>query len=103
VAVPLPRVVQANPQGRDINSWLSGLKAAGYAPSYVYALHARLAQILSDAVHDVVLARSPASRRTSPKAGVQRPYLATTEQVCALYEALGSDTEPGFCSPRSQV
>ena len=30
----------------DIKSWLSGLKAAGYAPSYGYALHARLAQIL---------------------------------------------------------
>ena len=39
------------------------LKVDGYAQSYVYALHVRLAQVLSDAVHDGLLARSPASRR----------------------------------------
>jgi hypothetical protein len=42
---------------------------------------AELAQIMSDAVHDGILPRSPCSRRTSPGQGRQRPYVATTEQV----------------------
>ncbi len=72
----------------DIKSWLAGLRGEGLADSYVYALHARLAQVLSDAVHDGVLTRSPASRRTSPKAGAQRPYVASTAHVWALHDSL---------------
>ncbi len=40
------------------------LKAAGLDDSYVYALHSRLSQVMSDAVHDGLLARNPCSRRT---------------------------------------
>jgi integrase len=64
------------------------LKTEGYAPSYMFALHSRLAQIYSDAIQDGIVARSPLSRRTSPGMGKQRPYVATTEQVWALHEAL---------------
>ena len=39
-------------------------------------------------MHDGLLARSPCSRRTSPGAGKQRPYVATTEQVWALYDVM---------------
>lgn len=56
------------------------------ATSYVYACHARLAQIVSDAVHDGIIPRSPCSRRTSPGQGKQLPYVATTEQLWALYD-----------------
>lgn len=70
-----------------VRSWCAQLSAEGLAPSYVYALHARLAQIYSDAIHDGLVARSPCSRRTSPSAGKQRPYVATTEQIWALYDA----------------
>jgi integrase len=42
--------------------------------------------VLSDAVHDGVLARNPYSRRTSPGAGKQRAYVATTEQIWQLYD-----------------
>jgi len=59
----------------------SRLSAMGVEASYVYALHARLAQVMSDAVHDGLLAKSPCSRRTSPGQGKQRPYVATTAQV----------------------
>ena len=69
-------------------SWTSRLRGEGLAASYVYALHRRLAQIMGDAVHDGLIPRSPCSRRTSPGAGRQRPYVATTEQVWALYDAL---------------
>jgi len=79
----------------DVKSWLVSLQAE-HAPSYVYALHARLAQILSDAVHDGVLARSPASRRTSPRTGSQRPYVATTNQIWALHEAMGERYRAGL-------
>jgi integrase len=70
----------------QVRSWTAKLRAAGYAPSTVYAVHARLAQVMSDAVHDGLLMRSPCSRRTSPGAGRQRPYVATTEQVWALHD-----------------
>lgn len=79
----------------DIKSWTVSL-AAEHAPSYVYALHARLAQVLADAVHDGVLARSPASRRTSPRTGSQRPYVASTEQVWALHDAMGERFRAGL-------
>src|SRR4051812_39724780 len=71
-----------------VRSWTVELKAAGLADSYVYALHSRLSQVMSDAVHDGLLARNPCSRRTSPGAGGQRPYVATTEQVWALHDAV---------------
>jgi hypothetical protein len=58
------------------------------ATSYVYACHARLAQIMSDAVHDGIIPRSPCSRRTSPGQGKQRPYVATTDQLWVLYDVM---------------
>ena len=43
---------------------------------------------MGDAVHDGIIARSPCSRRTSPGAGRQRAYVATTEQVWALHDTM---------------
>jgi integrase len=40
------------------------------------------------AVHDGLVARSPLSRRTSPGMGKQRPYVASTEQIWALHDAM---------------
>jgi integrase len=71
-----------------VRSWTARLLAEDLAPSYVYALHSRLAQVFSDAVHDGIVPRSPCSRRTSPGAGQQRAYVATTEQVWALHDAM---------------
>lgn len=70
-----------------VKSWTAKLKADGAADSYVYALHSRLSQVMGDAVHDGILARNPCLRRTSPGAGKQRAYVATTEQVWALHDA----------------
>lgn len=78
-AVPLSAI-----RPSDVRAWCAKLKAEGRADSYVYALHARLSQLFSDAVHDELVARSPCSRRTSPGMGKQRPYVATTVQVWAL-------------------
>ncbi|MBF6298030.1 site-specific integrase [Nocardia amamiensis] len=71
-----------------VKAWIAKLKAEGRADSYVYSLHSRLAQILGDAVEDGLLARNPCSRRTSPTAGRQKVYVATTEQIWALHDAL---------------
>jgi integrase len=71
----------------DVKAWTAGLQGK-YSTSYVYALHSRLSQVLADAVHDGILTRNPCSRRTSPPAAPQRPYVATTAQVWALYDAL---------------
>jgi integrase len=77
-----------------VKAWTAKLKAGGAADSYVYALHARLSQIMTDAVHDGVIARNPCSRRTSPGAGKQRPYVATMEQLWALYDAVPVHLRP---------
>jgi integrase len=62
----------------------------------VYALHSRLAQLYSDAVHDGLVAKSPCSRRTSPGADKQRPYVASTAQVWALYDAVPAGIRPAI-------
>lgn len=72
----------------SVKAWVAKLQSAGMEASYVYALHSRLSQILADAVHDGVLGRNPCSRRTSPRAGKQKPYVATTQQVWALHDAI---------------
>ncbi|MFC5753384.1 tyrosine-type recombinase/integrase [Actinomadura rugatobispora] len=79
----------------QVKAWCARLKEDGAAPSYVYALHARLAQIMSDAVHDGVLVKSPCSRRTSPGAGKPRPFVATTDQIWALFDATGERYRAG--------
>jgi integrase len=60
----------------------------------VYATYARLAQVMGDAVHDGLIPRSPCSRRTSPGQGSQRPYVATTEQLWALHDAMPEHLRP---------
>jgi integrase len=80
----------------DVRSWTAGLKADGLADSYVYALHNRLSQLMSDAVHDGILARDPCSRRTSPGAGKPRPHVATTEQVWAIHDAVAEHLRPAI-------
>ncbi|NMD58962.1 UNVERIFIED_ORG: site-specific recombinase XerD [Nocardia globerula] len=71
-----------------VKAWTSKLKTDGFADSYVYALHSRLAQILGDAVHDGLLGRNPCSRRTSPPMGRAKVYVITTEQLWALHDAM---------------
>jgi integrase len=71
-----------------VRTWTSQLTAEGLSPSYVYALHSRLGQLFSDAMHDGLVAKSPCSRRTSPGAGKQLAYVATTEQVWTLHDVM---------------
>lgn len=71
-----------------VKTWMARLQADGAAPAYVHVLHTRLSQIFSDSVHDGLLGRNPCSRRTSPPAGKQKPYFASTEQIWALYDAM---------------
>lgn len=78
----------------EVKAWTVRLSESGLADSTVYALHARLAQLYADAVHDGLVAKSPVSRRTSPKVGKQRPYVATTDQVWALHDAMPEGLRP---------
>jgi integrase len=71
-----------------VRTWTAQLAAEGLSPSYVHLLHGRLSQIFADAVHDGLVAKSPCSRRTSPPAGRQRAYVAMTEQIWALHDAM---------------
>ncbi|HUO39004.1 MAG TPA: site-specific integrase, partial [Mycobacterium sp.] len=72
----------------QIKSWTARLKADGHQPSYIYSLHRRLTQILADAQYDGLLGRNPCSRKTAPERGKQKPYVATTEQIWAIYDAM---------------
>ncbi|KQQ89448.1 integrase [Arthrobacter sp. Leaf137] len=78
----------------EVKAWTAKLSDEGLADSTVYALHSRMGQLFSDAVHDGLLPKSPLSRRTAPKAGKQRPYVATTEQVWALHDAMPPGQQP---------
>ncbi|MDV2979023.1 UNVERIFIED_CONTAM: tyrosine-type recombinase/integrase [Actinomycetes bacterium ARC8] len=71
-----------------IKNWLAALKKEGLADSTIHALYRRLAHLLSDAVEDGVLLRTPISRKIAPPTGKQRPYVATEAQVWALYDAM---------------
>jgi integrase len=79
-----------------VRTWTAQLAAEGLSESYIYALHARLSQLYTDAVHDGIVARSPVSRRTSPGAGKPRPFVATTEQVWALHDAMPEHLRPAI-------
>jgi len=79
-----------------IKTWTAKLKARGHEPSYIYALHSRLSQILSDAVLDGILARNPCSKRTAPPMGKQKVYCATTEQVWALHDLMPEHLRPAI-------
>lgn len=90
-AVPLSAV-----RPSDVRAWTAALKAEGRADSYIYALYSRLSQLFTDAVHDGIVARNPCSRRTSPGMGKQRPYVATTKQIWALYDAVPAGVRPAI-------
>lgn len=79
------RVADVKPS--DVKRWTTKL-ADQYAPSTVYATYRRFAQVMGDAVEDGIIPRSPCSRKTSPGQAKQRPYVATTEQVWALHDAM---------------
>src|SRR5690606_2814044 len=53
-------------------------------------------QILVDAVADGLLARNPCSRRTAPPAGKQRAFIATTDQLWALHDAMPAELQPAI-------
>jgi integrase len=72
----------------QVKAWVAKMQDHGYSPSYVQHLHKRLSQILADAIHDNVLATNPCSRRTPPPTPPRKCYVATTEQVWALYDAV---------------
>jgi len=80
----------------QVKAWTAQLKAEEYADSTVYATYRRLAQIMGDAVQDGIIPRSPCSRKTSPGGGSQRPYVATTEQVWALYDVMPEHMRPAL-------
>jgi integrase len=80
----------------QVKAWCARLKAEPLEDSYVYALHARLAQLYNDAIEDGLVARSPCSRKTSPPMGKQRPYILPTEQLWALYDAVPDNVKPAI-------
>lgn len=80
---PLPL---ASVRPNMVKTWLARLRREDLKPSYTFALHNRLSQLMTDAVHDGLISSNPCSRRTSPGGGKPRPYVATTEQVWELYD-----------------
>lgn len=71
-----------------VKTWTGSLKASGLADATVYTYYSIFAQMLIAAVEDGYIPKSPLTRRTTPPKGKQRPYVASTEQVWALYDAM---------------
>jgi integrase len=81
----------------EAKAWTAKLKSeGGAADSSVYALHARLSQIMADAVHDGVVARTRALGAHPPGAGKQRASVATTAQVWALHDVVPEHLRPAI-------
>lgn len=78
----------------EAKAWTARPSDEGLADSTVYPLHSRMGQLYNDAVHDRLLPKSPLSRHTAPKAGTQRPYVATTKQVRELRDAMPAGLRP---------
>ncbi|MGD3151948.1 tyrosine-type recombinase/integrase [Tsukamurella tyrosinosolvens] len=72
----------------SVKTWVAALQREGMAASTVHAYHSRLRRILDDAVHDGYLPRNPCSKRTAPPMGKSKVYVATTEQVWAVADAV---------------
>lgn len=79
----------------EVKKW-TGKLSETLAPSTVYAVYRRFAQIMGDAVLDGIIPRSPCSRNTSPGQGKQRPYVATTAQMWALHDAMPDHLQPAI-------
>ncbi|MFF1413376.1 tyrosine recombinase XerC [Streptomyces sp. NPDC058289] len=79
-----------------VKQWLARLREQGRAQSYLFALHGRLSQVMTDAAIDGLVATNPCSRRTSPGAGKARAYVATEAQLWALYEEAGEAYRPAL-------
>ena len=71
-----------------VKAWVAKLQQRGFAPNYVRALYKRLSQMLTDACHDNLLPRNPCSKRIAPARGGQKPYVCSTEQLWAFYDAM---------------
>jgi integrase len=72
----------------SVKMWCARLKTDGYAVSTISRAHSLTKQIFEDAVFDGLLGANPCSRRTSPPAPKQKPYVVTAEQVWNLYDAV---------------
>ena len=77
-----------------INLWTRSLsqpapgRPNGYAQSYIRAVYRRFSQIMTAAVDDGLIHKNPCNRSTTQREGKKRVYVASTEQVFALHEAM---------------
>lgn len=79
-----------------VKKWLARLKREDVSPSYIYALHSRLSQVMRAAVRANKITSSPCSRETAPDGPKQRPYVCTDAQLWALYEAAEEKYRPAI-------
>jgi integrase len=79
-----------------VKKWIARLRSEGLSASYIFALHGRLSQVMTDAAIDGLISANPCSRRTSPGAGKPRPYLATEAQIWALYDMAAEKYQPAI-------
>lgn len=71
-----------------VRAWVKTMQDEGLSDGFIHLVYKRLSQVLADAVNDGVLGRNPCSRRTSPSKGKAKLYVATTEQVWAIHDAV---------------
>jgi hypothetical protein len=95
------RLAEVRPS--QVKAWTGKMKAEGKATSYVYDIYRRFAQIMGDAVHDGIIARSPCSRRHRQgrlAAAVRRHHRSgmgparPNARACAASDPLGRIRRP---------
>ena len=74
----------------DVQALVARMVDEGYAPNTVKITRDRLGSLCAAALDDGILARNPVTRATAVTPGGQRPYVATTDQVWGVYEAMPS-------------
>lgn len=78
----------------DVKAWVAALGREGLAPGTVRALFDRLRVILEAAVEDGILARNPCTRTVAPPMAKSKPYVLTSEQFWAIFDATREHLRP---------
>ena len=91
----------------NVRAWVAKLQREGFSDSYIYALHARLSQIFTDAIHDDLVAKTRAlvgrlrSRGTrSPTSRPQSRCGRCTTQCLSTCRQRSCSARSWACGPR---
>jgi len=75
----------------DIDKWITGLQAAGYAPATIHKAHHLLSRALSKAVTARLIPRTPVEGITLPKTESTEKRFLTADEIALLAGTIGPE------------